>query len=258
LLERNYLQQADMIQKYPHSITGAIVWPIWKNNGTNCYPYYNDTALTTVLKAYVDANLSLQMGFCNAALTKASLADGSAQSTIATVVAYAARHGFDSINVDYEVDAVNRSMAEASPFLEFVGNLSTAAHAVGLRVQIDTTADGVGMHYAELVERGADFLMPMSQTYFGGNITKDKEMVMRYKSAINASHLHVGLSASMNSTGAAHCKHGDNGWTAENMKAWLDWIGDQGVSELDIFLCWGWEYVQEFVFGELEAWLGAA
>lgn len=257
LLERNYQHEATMITRHRKSMTGAIVWTFMAINHStgSCTPTFNESFTATLLRPWKESGLSLQVGYCAGALSRGSLSNGSALGTIDSVVSFATHHGFDSINVDFEQDALNHSMAEALPFLDFVGNLSAAAHKSGLRIQVDTTAQGVGMHYAELVARGADSLMPMSQTYFGLNISKDREMVARYKNAIPVSKLHVGLSASMNASGAAHCKHGDNGWTAESLRNWLQWIGEQGVSRVDVFQCWGWEYIQEFVFDELAAWL---
>ena len=80
----------------------------------------------------------------------------------------------------------------------------------------------------------------MSQTYFGSNISKDHEMVARYTRLIPVSKLHVGLSASMNASGAAHCKQGDNGWTAKLM------CFSAGAGSI---------IIQDFVFDELAAWL---
>ena len=103
------------------------------------------------------------------ALTHAVLSDDKLQDTmIKELIGYALLYDFKGYNIDFE----NINYADKDKLTAFVGRLSRACRAYGLKLSMDVTPISNSMNWSRVYDRAAlaphlDYLMIMAYDQFG-------------------------------------------------------------------------------------------
>jgi len=204
---------------------------------TNCG---NNTWMTSHLQPYVDLNLTVTPAL---GLTNRSLVSGAALKGVNDVVLWAKsqKNIITGLMLDFEPDTSNSTWVEM--YSDYVRALSEGMHSVGMSLEMCTAAWGIldghstPEGYGIFSKTGVDVMMSMSSTYFGTNITKNKENVMNeIEQGVSLSQLAVGIGTMISSPCPTGEGKRDYEWTEADLRSFTDWIGEtKDIRRLDFW-----------------------
>ena len=200
-------------------------------------------------------------------------------TAVETLAATADKYNLTSLMVDFEgysnttgpngtaIPAFNCSAQNADKLAQFLAQLASRLHSQGRRLGMSIEMGCViGLRdWKRYTDAGVDYAMSMGSTYYGSNVSSNKEWVRRELSTMPNDRVAVGMGVNPGTSQACldimarggswgcppwwNCPNAGKpnctcplggpagyNWTAESFVAFADWVGDSTpVAELDLY-----------------------
>lgn len=226
-------QMVEIVKTHRSSITGVYMYCglHMDSSGNALYDTFDGLRLETCVSPII--NLGATAGVSLNA-NQDAIESGAALNGVIDLVGAAKKHRLTSIMVDYE-PKTNINHQHAKAYANFITKLSIAMHAEGMETGICVSSWSILTEFGLYASTGVDSMMSMASTYFGRDVSTNKQWVTQtLEAGASFTQTSVGI-GTMQTQGYEDEAQWDYKWSSSKLQGFISWLEAQGIVNIDVW-----------------------